>query len=69
MAIATRIVQRNGGFIVRGYQEWMVRHGVKPVAPALHPLHARADQFALAQRAAAKAAGTKTISGDMAQPV
>lgn len=47
-------LQRNGGFIVRGYREWMVRHGVKPVAPALHPLHARADQIALAERDAAK---------------
>lgn len=47
-------LQRNGGFIVRGYQEWMVKHGVKPVAPTLHPLHARADQIALAERNAAK---------------
>lgn len=65
-------LQRNGGFIVRGYREWMVRHGVKPVAPALHPLHARAGQIALAQRAAGKAATAATattIGGDLAQPV
>ena len=47
-------LQRNGGFIVRGYQEWMVRHSAKPVAPALHPLHARTDQVALAERDADK---------------
>jgi fatty acid desaturase len=62
-------LQRNGGFIVRGYQEWLVRHVVQPVAPALHPLHAfnaRADQIALAR---ACAAGSATLGGDAAQPV
>ena len=58
---------RNGGFIVRGYQEWLVRHVVQPVAPALHPLHARAaDQIAQAQ---AGSAGSATLGGDAAQPV
>jgi fatty acid desaturase len=58
---------RNGGFIVRGYQEWLVRHVVQPVAPALHPLHARAaDQIAQAQ---AGSAGSATLVGDAAQPV
>jgi len=60
-------LQRNGGFIVRGYQEWLVRHVVQPVAPALHPLHAfnaRADQIALAR---ACAAGSATLGGDAAQ--
>jgi fatty acid desaturase len=58
---------RNGGFIVRGYQEWLVRHGVQPIAPALHPLHARAaDHIAQAQ---AGSAGSATLGGDAAQPV
>jgi hypothetical protein len=58
---------RNGGFVVRGYQEWLVRHGLQPVAPALHPLHARAaDQIAQAQ---AGSAGSAALGGDAAQPV
>jgi fatty acid desaturase len=62
--------QRNGDFIVRGYQEWLVRHGVQPVAPALHPLHARAaQQIAQAQAGAAGPAGSTTLRGDAAQPV
>jgi fatty acid desaturase len=58
---------RNGGFIVRGYQEWLVRHGAQPIAPALHPLRARAaDQMAQAK---AGSAGSATLGGDAAQPV
>jgi fatty acid desaturase len=28
---------RNGHFLVRGYGEWLGRHALTPVAPALHP--------------------------------
>jgi fatty acid desaturase len=63
---------RNGGFVVSGYREWMMQHVVKPVAPALHPLHSladkRADQTDLAPRVTGTAASTK-MSGDFAQPV
>jgi len=30
---------RNGGFHVRGYREWLVRHALRPAAPVAHPLH------------------------------
>lgn len=63
-------LRRNGGFLVRGYSEWLVRHGVQPVAPALHPLHARAaSQIAQAQSGAKGSAGSATLGSDTAQPV
>ena len=29
---------RNGGFLVRGYGEWLVRYALRAAAPVAHPL-------------------------------
>jgi hypothetical protein len=29
--------ERNGGFVVQGYREWLGRHALQPVAHVVHP--------------------------------
>ena len=57
---------RNGGFIAHGYGEWLVRHALTPVAPALHPSH---DVTALAAHPHRQAVKAKTLDSNAAAPV
>ncbi|MGO4332754.1 fatty acid desaturase [Cupriavidus sp. 2TAF22] len=53
--------RRSGGFVVKGYGEWLARFALRPAAPVVHPL------FRDARRHAAAVAATGTRAGNDAR--